>query len=163
MRYNYVLFSTLALSDKKLFSTSLALSAKKLSKKEPVLALIPLSKKDEVVKVPGINIPILTLIEKELNDLRFYKNTDFFELKSFVLLGLIDKALDEFIKVNKKGYINDTDLLNYPVIKEYIRLLLSEEAKKELKKDKVDKSFGLGDVSMGDLKLSYKDVKSLYK
>src|SRR5215468_4582869 len=97
-----------------------------------LLVLVPFSNKKVLdvksPKIPGFDIPNLTLIERELEKLSSYQNTDLFVLKSSILFSLIDKAVDEFTEINKKGFVNDTNLENYPIVRDYINMLLSDKA-----------------------------------
>jgi hypothetical protein len=142
----------------------LALALVPFSKNYPVLSLVPSSMNYPVfdVKSTKENIPNLTKIERELDDLFNHRNTSIFILKSNTLFSSIDKAVDEFTEISKKGFVNDTNLANYPIVKDYINLLLSDEAKKKVDNDAVDYKDDLELVSVGDLKMGYRHVKTLY-
>jgi len=77
----------------------------------------------------------------------------------------IECILSTLKKINEKGYINDMDLLNYPLINECIRnYLFIYEKDKDKDKDKKDKKPKIGfETYLGEEIINLKDAKELYK
>lgn len=108
-------------------------------------------------EIPGVQTRLLLDMEILLNSKKPLIE------RSREVKDLVEKCLGGLLDVNRKGYINESDLSKYPIIGEVVDQLLNEEVISLDKSVKIDKAIKKETVNIGGRAIEISNSKDLYK
>lgn len=108
--------------------------------------------------IPGVYLESFKDLELEINNLKNCRIDDVSNIKEIVnrIFYLINNKINELKSVNRRGYINDSNLANYPLIKECFNEFIAIP-------EGGGKNVVSGGIKVGDHELNTKTVETLYK